>query len=41
MPSNKNETKVVYAEPVSYFPRKVRKEFKLGEFAESEETAIE
>ena len=37
MKSNKNATKVVYVEPVSYFSRKVRKEFKLGEFAESEE----
>ena len=26
--------KVVYIEPVDYFPKEIRKEFKLGEFAE-------
>ena len=30
--------KVVYVEPADYFPLEIRKEFKLGEYAESEET---
>lgn len=31
------EKKVVYVEPVDYFPKETRKKFKLGEYAESEE----
>ena len=27
--------KVVYVEPVDYFPEEVRKKYKLGEFAEN------
>ena len=26
--------KVVYVEPIDYFPEEIRKEFKLGEYAE-------
>ena len=26
--------KIVYVEPIDYFPEEIRKEFKLGEFAE-------
>ena len=31
----KNTKKVAYAEPDDYFPKSVRKEFKLGEYAET------
>ncbi len=31
--------KIVYSEPVDYFPKEIRKKYKLGEFAESEEKA--
>lgn len=31
--------KIAYSEPVDYFPKEVRKKFKLGEFAESAEKA--
>ena len=31
--------KVVYVEPIDYFPLETRKKFKLGEFAEKEEDA--
>ena len=37
----KNEdVKIVYAEPADYFPEEIRKEFKLGEYAE-EKTIFE
>ena len=26
--------KIVYAEPLDYFPKEIRKEYKLGEYAE-------
>lgn len=29
--------KVVYAEPADYFPKEIRKKYKLGEFAEPKE----
>ena len=32
--------KVVYVEPVDYFPEELRKEFKLGEYAENEDNEI-
>ena len=32
----KKEIKVVYAEPADYFPKEIRKKYKLGEFSESE-----
>ena len=35
--SKKKEIKIVYAEPQDYFPEEVRRKYKLGEFAESEE----
>lgn len=28
--------KVVYVEPIDYFPKETRKKFKLGEYAETE-----
>ena len=31
-----DEINVVYAEPMEYFPKEIRKEYKLGEYAESE-----
>lgn len=30
----KSTKKVIYSEPADYFPKEIRKEFKLGEFAE-------
>lgn len=30
------KTKVTYAEPNDYFPKDIRKKYKLGEFAEDE-----
>ena len=33
--------KVVYVEPSNYFPLEIRKKYKLGEFAEKQENAIE
>ena len=32
--------KVVYVEPIDYFPEEIRKEFKLGEYAEKEDNEI-
>ena len=29
--------KIVYTEPVDYFPKELRKKYKLGEYAETEE----
>ena len=29
--------KIIYVEPVDYFPEELRKEFKLGEYAEKED----
>ena len=29
-----DEKKIVYAEPADYFPKEIRKKYKLGEFAE-------
>ena len=37
----KNEEKIIkilYAEPLDYFPKEIRKKYKLGEFAEPEKT---
>ena len=31
--------KIAYSEPSNYFPKEVRKQFKIGEFAESTEKA--
>ncbi|MBO4413572.1 MAG: hypothetical protein J5830_02580 [Clostridia bacterium] len=33
------KVKAIYVEPADYFPKEIRKEFKLGEYAEEEETA--
>lgn len=30
--------KIVYSEPAEYFPKSVRKKFKLGEYAETGKT---
>lgn len=30
----KNAKKVIYSEPAEYFPKSIRKELKIGEFAE-------
>ena len=35
-----NQPKIVYSEPDDYFPKDLRKEFKLGEYAEKETYAI-
>ena len=32
--------KIVYVEPIDYFPEEIRKEFKLGEYAEKEDNEI-
>ena len=29
------EKKIVYVEPADYFPKEIRKKYKLGEFAET------
>ena len=31
---------VVYVEPADYFPKELRKKYKLGEYAETQEDAI-
>lgn len=33
--------KIVYVEPTDYFPREIRKKYKLGEFAETQEDTME
>jgi len=30
------EKKIVYVEPADYFPKEIRKKYKLGEFAETD-----
>ncbi|MBQ4049367.1 MAG: DUF2188 domain-containing protein [Clostridia bacterium] len=35
-PNEAEETKIVYSEPKEYFPKKVRKEYKLGEYAQTQ-----
>ncbi len=32
--------KVVYVEPADYFPKELRKKYKLGEYAKTQEDAI-
>ena len=32
--------KIIYVEPIDYFPEEIRKEFKLGEYAEKEDNEI-
>lgn len=34
MTTKKTSKKVVYSEPADYFPKSVRKEMKIGEYAE-------
>ena len=31
--------KIIYVEPIDYFPEEIRKEFKLGEYADKEDEA--
>jgi hypothetical protein len=33
----KKDVKIVYAEPIDYFPKEIRKKYKLGEYAEQTE----
>lgn len=35
----KNTKKIAYAEPADYFPKSVRKELKIGEYAEKKTAA--
>ena len=32
--------KIVYVEPIDYFPEEIRKEFKLGEYAKPQEDTM-
>ena len=34
------EKKIVYVEPADYFPKEIRKKYKLGEFAETQEDTM-
>ena len=38
MATKKTSKKVVYTEPADYFPKSVRKEMKIGEYAEKKST---
>lgn len=33
--AGKTEKKIIYSEPAEYFPREIRKKYKLGEFNDS------
>ena len=33
--------KIVYAEPTDYFPKELRKKYKLGEYAEPQEDTMQ
>lgn len=37
---NKEEKKIVYVEPKEYFPKEIRKKYKLGEYAENSNKKI-
>ena len=37
----KKDVKIVYAEPIDYFPKEIRKKYKLGEYAEQTEENLE
>ena len=36
MATKKEDVKIVYSEPLEYFPKEIRKEYKLGEYAEDD-----
>lgn len=38
MAKNATKKKVAYAEPDDFFPKEIRKKYKLGEYAETKET---
>ena len=35
----KNTKKIMYSEPMDYFPKEIRKKNKLGEFADGKDSA--